>query len=292
MLTVNLEWARRLVGVLKRAYPDPPMPEDELPQGLIRDSPEYRLFLTLVVAIDYGRDADKLWATARRAQESPETRYLFHPEDLLRRTPQVIEQDLRQSGLLLGPHDLGTWITLSRTFLERFKGDPLNLLLECNMEGPRILDCLRHHPSDFPFLKGQKIGALWLRMLRDNAGLLLKNLEEVPIPVDVHVLRATLCLGVMIGDYEGPLDPLKERVAGVWRMAVKNQHTGEGPNCRPLVPLDLDDALWSLGRAHCQKRQGGPSKPSCPAHPGCAEGRISVMKDRVVVHTTNGGILT
>lgn len=287
-LTIDPERARDLVGRLHRAYPNPPMPEDVLPEGRVRYSPEYRLFLTLVVAIDYSRDADKLWAIARRTHDSPETRYLFNPNDLLRRPSHAVEQDFRQSGLLAGPHDFRTWITLSRTFHERFKGDPLNLLLTCDMEGPRILDYLRNHGSDFPYLKGQKIGPLWLRMLRDNAGLSFEKLEDVQIPVDVHVLRATLCLGVMTGDYEGPLDPLKERIAAIWMTAVKNQEIRDARDRRPFVSLDLDEALWTLGRTYCNKRNHGTTNSSCPGHPGCAEGRISVTKERVLVHTTKG----
>ena len=32
---------------------------------------------------------------------------------------------------------------------------------------------------------------LWVRMLRDNVGLEIWNLESVPMPVDVHIARAT-----------------------------------------------------------------------------------------------------
>lgn len=113
-LTIDSERARDPVGRLHRAYSNPPMPEDVLPEGLVLHSPEYRLFLTLVVAVDYARDADKLWVTARRSHESPGTRYLINPNDLLQRPSHEAERDLRQSGLFAGPDDFRTWITLSR----------------------------------------------------------------------------------------------------------------------------------------------------------------------------------
>ena len=41
------------------------MPEDELPEGVIRGSLEHLLFITLTVTIDYQRDAHELWQIAR-----------------------------------------------------------------------------------------------------------------------------------------------------------------------------------------------------------------------------------
>jgi hypothetical protein len=51
-------------------------------------------------------------------------------------------------------------------------------------------DMLRRR-SDFPHLMGEKIAPLWIRMLRDNIGIELSGHEDVPIPVDVHLLRAS-----------------------------------------------------------------------------------------------------
>lgn len=290
-LEIDSERAHDLAGRLHQFFPHPQMPEDILPKGLVQNSPEYRIFLTLVVAIDYNRDADKLWATARRAHERQETRYLFNPNDLLRRPSHEVEHDLRQSGLWAGPADFQTWITLSRSFQERFNGDPLNLLKACDMEGPRILQYLRSHGREFPYLKGQKIGPLWLRMLRDNAGISLEKLEDIPIPVDIHVLRSTLCLGVMTGDYEGPIDSLKEPITEIWKTAVKNLVVTDAKDHRPVISLDLDEILWTIGRTYCNKRTLGTTNTSCPGFPGCAEGRISVSREKVIFHTKKGRIL-
>ena len=131
-LTIDSERALDPVGRLHRAYSNPPMPEDVLPEGLVLHSPEYRLFLTLVVAVDYARDADKLWVTARRSHESPGTRYLINPNDLLQRPSHEAERDLRQSGLFAGPDDSRTWITLSR-------GCDGSHLFVCSMSFHRIL---------------------------------------------------------------------------------------------------------------------------------------------------------
>ena len=288
-LTENLDRAQSLARRLRETFSNLPMPEDAIPNGLVRNSPNYRLFLTLVVAIDYNRDADSLWSCARRTYENPKTRYLFELPRILQRLSNEVKFDLKESGLLLRPYDFRTWMTLCQTFYEQFAGDPLNLLVACDMDGPRILYYLLTHGSQFPYLKGQKIGPLWLRMLRDNAGLSFKNLEEITIPVDVHVLRATLCLGTLTGEYEGPLEPLKEKVGNLWKRAVHGQGIRDPDgNHRSLISLDLDEALWTIGRTFCNKKISGMSVSSCPGYSGCATGNIFVTKDRVRVQTKMG----
>jgi len=116
-----------------------------------------------------------------------------------------------------------------RYFYKKWQGDPRNFLVSCNWDAPLILARLKadshirngKRVPDFPFLRGDKIGPLWLRMLRDNAGLIqienmneipnsigIRNLDKVPIPVDIHVARATLALGVVRGQYNGPTERL------------------------------------------------------------------------------------
>jgi hypothetical protein len=70
---------------------------------------------------------------------------------------------------------------------------------------------------DFPYLRGPKIGPLWLRMLGDNVGMSqLRNLEKVPIPVDIHVARATLSTGIVRGRFRGRLVEIFEYIRKAW----------------------------------------------------------------------------
>ena len=55
------------------------MPEDTLPTGISHGSLRHILFLTLVVSIDYQRDAQVLWDSARTTSQDHETKYLFDP---------------------------------------------------------------------------------------------------------------------------------------------------------------------------------------------------------------------
>ena len=265
---------RDMVSIILQAFPNPPMPEDVLPKGVVRDSAEYRLFLTLVVAIDYQRKADDLWDLARKAFANPTYRSLFNPREVIRRNPIELRRDLLVSGFLMGQDDeredkdLYTWTTLSRTFLEQFGGDPLNLFLAHGMDATAVLDYIRKEGKFFPYLKGKKIGPLWIRMMRDNAGLTLKNLEPVPIPVDVHIERVTQC--VVRGAETGSELSNKQQVPALWRAAVKGHVIQEGEKIRPMVSLDIDKALWRFGQSFCNSKD---PPISCPLSPQCGRGK-------------------
>lgn len=103
---------------------------------------------------------------------------------------------------------------------------------------------------------------MFLRFLRDWAHIKLKDLRCIDVPVDVMLLRATLCAGVLRGSYEGPHGPLFGDVQRIWREATDGltSITGE-----PMVPLDVDAALWRVGRYYC----GHQSDQKCPCQPGC-----------------------
>lgn len=82
--------------------------------GVKRDSYEYLMFITMVVSIDYMRDADKLWAAGRRTMEDPETRWLFGPASVKEKpidevTPAMKKHKLSQKH----GRDARIWKTVS-----------------------------------------------------------------------------------------------------------------------------------------------------------------------------------
>lgn len=261
------------------------MPEDVLPQGVAPGSREHLNFLTLTISVDYMRDAMELWRAARGAWRDATTRYLFEPAVVAQTSTEKLKADLVRTGLALRPNrDGNAWGTISRTLTRKWKSDVKTFLADCGFDGPTILTRLHRDGAwsasgwtpDFPLLRGPKIGPLWVRTLRDNALLKLSGLEDVPIPVDVHVMRATLCSGAIRGRYCGSLETIKHAVRDVWRTATKGlQH----PDGRPMIPLDVDEPLWTLSRLGCSRRGNGPlaSCPSdCVCAPACVEGRIRI----------------
>lgn len=270
-------------------------PEDLVSDGMTKGSLEHILFLTLTVSIDYQRDADTLWRNSRFTFEDPDTHYLFEPFSLHETPLKKVREDMRRYGLSQKPNkDAHIWRTVGVTFHKQWGGDPRNLLAACEWDAPTILARLKDSNHiwngrrfiDYPYLRGNKIGPLWLRMLWDNAGASkLQNLEKVPIPVDIHVARATLALGVVRGNYSGRLEDLFECVRNAWFESVTGLRVGD----REMIALDVDEPLWHLSKDGCVKRDAETGRCSmrdtCEAREFCTNGRIGILKSRVELQT-------
>ena len=199
------------------------MPEDVVPSGVVRGSLEHTLFITLTVSIDYQRDALLLWESSRKSLQDPDTRYLFDPRLLYEIPLRKTVEDMQKYGLSKKPYkDANIWRTVGVSFFKKWEGDPRNFLQSCDWDSLVILKHLRDDKhlyggrfvSDYPYLRGPKIAPLWLRMLRDNIGMTqLRSLEKVPIPVDIHVARATLATGVVRGNLKLRLGELFQYIS-------------------------------------------------------------------------------
>ena len=271
------------------------MPEDMPPAGVAESSLEHLLFITLTVSIDYQRDAVTLWKRARAAFESPQTRYLFDPQSIHETSREKLKQDMMNTGLSQKhENDCFIWRTNAVSFLKKWQGDPRNFLADCNWDAVEILSRLRSDTHtvnnknawDFPFLRGPKIGPLWIRMLRDNLKYEnLSRLEEVPIPVDIHVAKASLCLGLVTGEYSGALVNLFDSVRAVWKESTLGlTHKG-----RDMIALDVDEPLWTLSRVGCKSRNPVTGKclaiDSCEVRDYCIPGQIQIEKAKVLLRT-------
>ena len=267
------------------------MPEDILP-NTERGSLEHILFITLAVSIDYQRDANDLWKSARQTFDDPTTRYLFDPRSLREKSFATIVRDMQKYKLSRKPQkDAVIWSTVGITFFKKWQGDPRNFLKSCGWEAPEVLQHLKGdvHPtgqqpkSDYPYLRGEKIGPLWLRMLRDNARITnIQSLERVPIPVDIHIGRATLALGIVRGKYSGRFGNLFEDIRKAWFESVQGLRVGE----RAMMALDVDEPLWHLSKYGCtfRNKQSGecPMIRSCEAKELCIRGKIDIRNSNTI----------
>lgn len=271
------------------------MPEDMTPTGVKRGSLEHVLFITLTVSIDYQRDAPSLWKSSRRTFHDPRTRYLFDPKQLHEVPFQQIAKDMQKYELSKKPeNDARFWRTVGVTFYKKWEADPRNFLEDCDWDSLAILRRLRddthlyngEQVSDYPYLRGPKIGPLWLRMLRDNVVISeLRNLEKVPIPVDIHVARATLATGVVRGYFEGRLDRLFEYIRKAWFVSTE----GLSLKDRSMMALDVDEPLWHLSKYGCTKRDDIAGcclvRHRCEARGFCVDGKIRIEKGFVELET-------
>lgn len=267
------------------------MPEDIRPSGVLKGSLEHILFITLTVSIDYQRDAPTLWKSSRETFKDPKTRYLYKPESLHETPFRQIIENMQKYKLSKKPHkDANIWRTVGSTFYKKWKGDPRNFLKDCNWDSLTILKRLKNDSHlynkrripDFPYLRGPKIGSLWLRMLRDNVGITkLINLQRVPIPVDIHVARATLATGVVRGKFKGGLDELFEYIRKAWFESVKDLTIKK----KDIIALDLDEPLWHLSKYGCANRDkiNGhcPVYSRCDAKEFCIGGKIKITNGSV-----------
>ncbi|MFX0097777.1 MAG: hypothetical protein ACFE7E_08475, partial [Candidatus Hodarchaeota archaeon] len=244
---------------------------------------------------DYQRDGPALWRSSRRTFEDPKTKYLFDPQSLHETPFKGIVVDMQKYGLSKKPKkDANIWRTVGVTFYKKWSGDPKEFLQDCNWDAPTILDRLKsdRHPlagrwrNDYPYLRGPKIGPLWLRMLKDNVGITqMKNMDMVPIPVDVHIGRATLATGVVRGRFEGKLNNLFDYVRRAWFDSVK----GLSFKNRPMIALDVDEPLWHLSKYGCKYRDKVtgycPKSHRCEARDFCIRGKIRIEGGNLELET-------
>lgn len=264
--------ARQLAAALLTAYATggvfghQEMPEDTHPTGLTAGIEEHLRFITLTVAIDYQRSADQLWDAARATYEDSDTRYLFDPMAVANTGPLKVTADLHRNRLSKKPdQDARTWQTICTTLALHFDGRVEALLQHGNYDALRLLKVISN--GGFPFLKGPKIGPLWVRMLHDNCGVKLSRIAEVPLPVDVHTAQASLQTGaVHTNGYRGPMGPVRESVQRAWREALSGQDT---------YPLRLDEPLWLLSKYGCRKTRTWPCEclSDCPVAQYCQQSR-------------------
>lgn len=272
------------------------MPEDVIPNGVMKGSLEHLLFITLTVSIDYQRDANEVWRSSRETFEDEKTRYLFDPTLLCKTEFGKIVADMQKHGLSKKPtRDANIWYTISKTFYTKWNSNPCNFLSACNWDSILILEHLKNDAhfennkkiKDFPNLRGPKIGPLWIRMLRDNVGLLgLKNLDKVPIPVDIHIARASLSIGMVQCKFKGRLSDIFEDIRKSWFEQVE----GIVIKNRPMIALDVDEPLWHLSKYGCSKNRdkitGNCSEyENCEARKFCIKGMININKSMIELDT-------
>lgn len=242
------------------------MPEAELPEGVVRGSREHLLFLTLTVSIDYRRDADQLWDAARATFNDPETRFLFFPEEVVQKDFQRIINAGKKHNLFIRPsRDAKIWITICKTLHDYYQDSPLTFLEDCNFDAPCIQNRLRDYAALFPGLSGDKISALWLRIVWRTAGIELNNLKKISIPVDTHIRRATIKTQVITNREDIPENILNCYVRLAWDLSLQNTER---------MPLQIDEPLWHLSRYGCAMAQNDcPQFNNCPVNHYCIHQR-------------------
>lgn len=303
-LTINLKNSPKVAVILYEKFNSNEgifghniMPEDPLPRwgselsssGIQRGSYEHLMFITLVVSIDYQRNADQLWEAGRRTFEDERTRWLFMPKELVKKSFADVVSAMRIHELAKKPEqDARIWSSVSKSFFEEYNSNPMDLVKDCDYDALKIFN-KKFDPKfkrRFPFLSGNKIFPLWIRMLHDNVGINLKKLDKIPIPVDIHIARASFTTGCLTGKHVGTISDVSAKIDLKIDEAWKN--TLQLVNHPKLkYRLQLDEPLWHLSRFGCKFRTGNfcPKKIKCPVNQFCVSGRVYVSSTRIEIDT-------
>lgn len=238
---------------------------------LRRVRPEDRVnVLTVTAALDYQTDADRLWRSAVETYLDPTTAWLFDMNEVVRRDVEDVRRAMSVHGFTGRYPNNNAWYIcrLCRTFVEHYGGSPLGLLDKYGYDAELICK-IGKGLGDLPGLTGNKILPFWLRILKDVADIRLKNIEKVPIPVDVHVARATYRI-IYRSNRRPEVGREKDKVIRTWFEICWSLNRPE------IYPLALDEPLWLLSRVGCS---GTDDRDSCARGTECIVADFCVFRN-------------
>lgn len=135
---------------------------------------------------------------------------------------------------LMDSRDSDWWYRAAKTLYREFDSDPRVLLQTCDYDTESVRSTIEQY--DFPGLSGQKVRALWLRLMNDEVHP-LDNIAEVDIPVDFHIVDITGKLRGTAFDSRDEAD--KAEVRKLWSV-ICDQYE--------LTPVHVDIPIWLLNK--------------------------------------------
>jgi hypothetical protein len=217
------------------------------------DDVAVRLVLTFTAAMDRARDADRLWFRSAELYEA--TPWPFDPSAVTSQQLTDLTDVLRTFGVSQRHGaDAAAWRTIAETMSQRDAApEAYDAVFEGRGDARELLAALQARTnagSDrFPFLRGPKIGPMWVRMLAQPGGAAITSLEVLPVAVDVQVRKVTEYLGVTAT--EGlDLEAARPLIQRAWEADVR-ENGAVGPPGLDGTAAALDPALWFYGKWGC-----------------------------------------
>ncbi len=257
------------------------MPEVAVAKRLRADGAsdvDVRLFATFTAAMDRARDADRLWHAAGKM--FLEHRWTYQPEEICNRPLLDLANTLRAYGVSQR-HSLDTaaWRTIARTLFTSTRTSPVDrAIFDGEGDAQELLRYLWEIRADdgrsaFPFLRGPKVGPMWVRMLAYPGGAAITSLDALPVAVDVQVRKVTEYLGVT-DTHDQDLERVRRLIQNAWAVDVR-RHGAVGPGSLADTPAALDPALWFFGKWGCTYCER--FKRKVPISNICQECRFDVL---------------
>jgi len=280
---VAKEVAQRLKEVYEKdgIFGEKSLPDDISESVKSELGEQFLNFLTLTTALDYVRDARKLWESAIKTAQDDTTRWVFVPLEVAKTKRDTLEDALSKYGIALRKEkDTLIWLTICKTLAEYYEGNVKHLFEKNDFDVEKVKKEIVERKELFPNISGEKMLPHWLRIVSEHSKVDLKNLETLPIPVDVHVARATLSTGCIRGVYKSKSisQSLRRKIMNVWSRGLENSE---------IIPVKCFRFLWLLSKHGCSKRNltETPMKSECPVSDLCAEGKVKVSNREVLIET-------
>ena len=235
-----------------------------------------RIVLTLGVAMDRARDADRLWDAMLRLIERHA--WTLDPATVATADRDTLGGALAESGVSQrhGP-DTAAWQRIMQAMVRPEAPQAFRDVIDTGQgRYEELLEALSRVDSSgepwFPLLRGPKISLVWIRMLVEPGGAEISGLNAMPIAVDAQVRKVTEYLGVT--DTRGwPLARARSVIQAAWHSGAD---ASVGPKRLAGTPAALDPAVWFLGKwgcTHCEA--AGARSPVATVCSGCRYDSLS-----------------
>lgn len=215
------------------------MPEDSNPH-LSKESIENYNYYTLPMALNYQRNSYKLWESAKQTWDDKETNFIFDTRLVSKSNFEQVQKALVKYRVALQQNkQTEIWIKLSNTINELFDGDIRKLFKINDYDVSKIRNYIqKENKVRFPYLSGNKICNYWLYVLYQYTDIKFKNIEELTVAPDTHVVKASYRLGI-ITEQELKSNNVQLIVIDKWNKIL------EGTKYHPI---DIHTPMWLWSR--------------------------------------------
>jgi len=210
------------------------MPEDSNP-GFSNEQFELRLsYFTLPMALNYQRDSYKLWESALKTFNDPETKCVFSFDSVVEMDEGKLREHLTKYKLALQPNKhIMVWKRICETIKTNF-GSFSNLIEKADSDYLKLKELIQiKHKKGFPYLSGPKIFNYWSFILREYGQINIKNAGYIEIAPDTHITQCSVKLGVITTQEAENLS--KDAISEKWRDLLKSSE---------INPIDMHPPLW------------------------------------------------
>lgn len=214
------------------------MPEDSNP-GFSNADQEIRIaYFTLPMALNYQRDSYKLWESALKTFNDPETNFVFDVKKISEASEDQLRQALMKYKVALQPNKhVNTWRVIAKTISENW-GSFAEFFEVNDNDFLQIRQTIKiDHKKGFPYLSGPKIFNYWSFIMSTYGEIKMSNRDRIEIAPDTHITQCSVKLGVLTP--EEALSMSKDDVSERWRRLLE----GSG-----IDPIDMHSPLWFWSR--------------------------------------------